>query len=56
MSLFADPSPKNGDTVGELWKKINQIVSEQNGNAHPAAPSDWKYNSIFKVAQILSGT
>ena len=56
MAMFPDPQPKQGDTDAVLWRKINQLFSEQHGGVHPPKQADWEYNSIFKVAQILAGT
>jgi hypothetical protein len=55
MAMFLRTCPSSGDTPAALWKKINQLFSEQLGDgAHPPEPLDWKYNSLWKVLQILT--
>lgn len=55
MAMFTDLQPGCGDTTPLLWRKINQVFSEQNAGAHPPKQADWKYQSLFKIAAILAG-
>jgi hypothetical protein len=55
MAMFNNTCPSPGDTSAILWKKIVQVLSEQNGGTHPPKPLDWKYQSLVKVAKILAG-
>ena len=55
MALYNNTCPASGDPPPVLWKKINQVLSEQNGGAHPPVQGDWKYQSLWKIAAILAG-
>lgn len=55
MAMFPHTVPCSDDKPPTLWKKINQVYSERNGGVLPPKQGDWKYNSIWKVLEILSG-
>lgn len=55
-SVYASTTPNTKDTPSIRWKKINQHYSEANGSVHPPTNKDWKYQSIWKVLAILTGS